>query len=597
MKDMKADKPIIYETQYSDDNAKQINEEIRQAYADKADQGYLIDYPTVYIIDQPGKQSKYRHDYTVYVGETIDIQRRTLEHLNGDAERRTDWQGLKNANNAHMFVIGHKHFNKSLTLDIENRMMQYLSSVDAVSHLNNRRENAQRMYYTEDEFVPIFNKIWDSLAAKKKYKYLFPARSEVEKSAIFKASPFNKLTPEQNKAKDLILQRVQEVLDKKDTGQLILVTGDAGAGKTVLMSNVYYDLAKLTGKDGNKISLAMMVNHDEQLKVYQQIAKKLGIGDERSVLKPASFIHRFSSDNPVDIAFVDEAHLLRTQKNQGYTSETANMLVDIRQRAKIVVAIYDEKQVLSKTQIWEGDSFDKLKKGIGKENIIHLCKQMRIDAEDQTIKWLDNVIKKGLIGKVPEDNKYEIKVFKKPQDMQKAIQEKNDDQNNGISRMVATYDWEYSSKSSPKDGSEYWQVSEGDWKMPWNYQVEKPRKTDNGVSYKELPWAQQPVTIEEIGSTYTVQGFDLNYVGVEIGPSVKLENGVIKYFPEESCNKEAVQKRALMNGKGKSFAKKLLPNELNVLLTRGVHGLYLHAVDPALQHALEEAAGKDRVVE
>ena len=594
---MKVDEPIIYETQYSDDNAKQINEEIRQAYADKADQGYLIDYPTVYIIDQPGKQSKYRHDYTVYVGETIDIQRRTLEHLNGDAERRTDWQGLKNANNAHMFVIGHKHFNKSLTLDIENRMMQYLSSVDAVSHLNNRRENAQRMYYTEDEFVPIFNKIWDSLAAKKKYKYLFPARSEVEKSAIFKASPFNKLTPEQNKAKDLILQRVQEVLDKKDTGQLILVTGDAGAGKTVLMSNVYYDLAKLTGKDGNKISLAMMVNHDEQLKVYQQIAKKLGIGDERSVLKPASFIHRFSSDNPVDIAFVDEAHLLRTQKNQGYTSETANMLVDIRQRAKIVVAIYDEKQVLSKTQIWEGDSFDKLKKGIGKENIIHLCKQMRIDAEDQTIKWLDNVIKKGLIGKVPEDNKYEIKVFKKPQDMQKAIQEKNDDQNNGISRMVATYDWEYSSKSSPKDGSEYWQVSEGDWKMPWNYQVEKPRKTDNGVSYKELPWAQQPVTIEEIGSTYTVQGFDLNYVGVEIGPSVKLENGVIKYFPEESCNKEAVQKRALMNGKGKSFAKKLLPNELNVLLTRGVHGLYLHAVDPALQHALEEAAGKDRVVE
>ncbi|MGZ1180967.1 methylated-DNA--[protein]-cysteine S-methyltransferase [Lactobacillus delbrueckii subsp. bulgaricus] len=101
---MKVDEPIIYETQYSDSNAKQINDEIRQTYSDKADQEYLIDYPTVYIIDQPGKQSKYRHDYIVYVGETIDIQRRTLEHLNGDAERRTDWQGLKNANNAHMFV-------------------------------------------------------------------------------------------------------------------------------------------------------------------------------------------------------------------------------------------------------------------------------------------------------------------------------------------------------------------------------------------------------------------------------------------------------------------------------------------------------------
>ncbi len=80
------------------------------------------------------------------------------------------------------------------------------------------------------------------------------------------------------------------------------------------MSNVYYDLAKLVGKDGEKFSLVMLVNHNEQLKVYQQIAKKLGIGDEKTVLKPASFINHYSPDDPVDVAFVDEAHLLRTQK-------------------------------------------------------------------------------------------------------------------------------------------------------------------------------------------------------------------------------------------------------------------------------------------
>ena len=129
------------------------------------------------------------------------------------------------------------------------------------------------------------------------------------------------------------------------------------------------------------------------------------------------------------------------------------MLEDIRLRAKIVVAVYDKKQVLSKTQVWENDSFEKLEESIGKDNIIHLRNQMRIDAEDQTIEWLNNVIKKNVIGKIPEDSKYEIKVFRKPQDMQEAIQEKNADQNNGISRMVATYDWEYSSQSKPKDGS------------------------------------------------------------------------------------------------------------------------------------------------
>ncbi|MBT8829489.1 DNA/RNA helicase domain-containing protein, partial [Lactobacillus delbrueckii subsp. bulgaricus] len=89
-----------------------------------------------------------------------------------------------------------------------------------------------------------------------------------------------------------------------------------------------------------------------------------------------------------------------------------NMLEDIRQRAKIVVAIYDKKQVLSKTQVWQGDSFKKLEESIGEENIIHLQNQMRIDAEPQTIEWLNNVIKNGLIGQVPEDSKYEIKVFK-----------------------------------------------------------------------------------------------------------------------------------------------------------------------------------------
>ena len=32
---------------------------------------------------------------------------------------------------------------------------------------------------------------------------------------------------------------------------------------------------------------------------------------------------------------------------------------------------------------------------------------------------------------------------------------------------------------------------------------------------KLLSWPEQPQTINEIGSTFTIQGFDLNYVGVK----------------------------------------------------------------------------------
>lgn len=35
-----------------------------------------------------------------------------------------------------------------------------------------------------------------------------------------------------------------------------------------------------------------------------------------------------------------------------------------------------------------------------------------------------------------------------------------------------------------------------------------------------VAWAENPKSIREVGSIYTVQGFDLNYVGVVLGPSV-----------------------------------------------------------------------------
>lgn len=39
-----------------------------------------------------------------------------------------------------------------------------------------------------------------------------------------------------------------------------------------------------------------------------------------------------------------------------------------------------------------------------------------------------------------------------------------------------------------------------------------------------------------------------------------------------------------------TYADQLVPQQLKVLLQRGVHGLYLFAVDPELQAALERSA-------
>lgn len=92
-----------------------------------------------------------------------------------------------------------------------------------------------------------------------------------------------------------------------------------------------------------------------------------------------------------------------------------------------------------------------------------------------------------------------------------------------------------------------------------------------------------------MGSTYTIQGFDLNYSGVIIGPSVKCRNGKIVFDSKFSRNKKAVQNRTLTGGSKINASEQLLANELNVLLTRGVHGLYIHAVDDELRNALLKA--------
>lgn len=588
--------PVIYRTKYSEDNVNELDKEIRETSKVKEqDAQYLVEYPTVYVINDQQKK-----EYTVYVGETNDIQRRTWEHLKNDPKKRNDWRELQSG--AEMFVIGHEHFNKSLTLDIENRLMQYLSSVDAVKHLNNRRENYQSKYYTHDEMKPIFNKIWQRL--NKEDPKLFPAQRLIEDSALFKASPFNKLTTEQVDARNIIFQAIQEALASGKRDQVILVKGEAGAGKTVLMSNIFFELAK-----NPDLSVKLMVNQSEQMGVYQQIAEKLGLQmteteekrlkqadpekgkaeawQQKKVVKTATFIKTVKPNEPIDLAFIDEAHLLLMQKNQSYTSDEANQLIDIIKRAKVTVAIYDEHQILQARQMMEAQDWEKL--ATYQPQTIQLTNQMRIVASKDTVDWLRTFIDQREILPIPIDDRYELRVFDDPKEMEAAIIEKNEqDQVNGLSRMVATYDWKYSSQSKPADG--YWMVREGDWEMPWNYQL-KPTKEQKhtAVKYKDLAWAEQPHTIEEIGSTYTVQGMDLNYVGVEIGPSVKYRNGKVIFDPSESANDKAVNQRTMKDGSKQSFGEQLLRNELNVLLTRGVHGLYFHAVDPELQATLKKA--------
>lgn len=577
-------KPIIKQIK---DNREALDffENILLPAEDEKTQEIIANFPTVYIHNWQDSG-----DFEVYVGESNDIFKRTRQHYDAAVDK-SKWQRKLMEKDARLFIIGHEHFNKSLTMDIENRLMHYMMSAERVKHVHNLRDNPQTSYYPVEELDEIFGRIWRGL--RKENKELFPTESAIKDSAIYKASPLHKLTKEQKDARELILQKVSKALENGEIGQLIFIDGEAGTGKTVLNSSTFYELYCQAEEEEKTLKCYLLVNHDEQITVYEQIAEKLGLTAKygKVVSKPTTFINNHSEDDPVDVVFVDEAHLLLTQGKQSYHGE--NQLKDIIARARVTVVMFDENQILTTEQFWEAQILEHYRnQAKAAENHIVLDKQLRMQADLVTMDWIDSFTKKGQLKEIPHTmDGYQIRVFDDPEMLDLEIQKKAKEKDSALSRVLATYDWEYSQKRKPNDRLRaYWEVVIGKWHKPWNRELaaELSRKEKRKIS--GLAWAEQPQTINEVGSTFTIQGFDLNYAGVILGPSVKYRNGKIIFAPSESHNNKAIRNRTLSDGTKQKFGEMLIQHEVRVLMTRGVNGMYIYACDPELRAALLKAA-------
>ena len=521
-------KPIIRQIKDSRD-ALDFFETVSLPEEDEKTQEIIRNFPTVYI--HSWQESG---DFEVYVGESNDIFKRTRQHYDA-ASDKSRWQSKLVEKDASLFIIGHEHFNKSLTLDIENRLMHYMMSVERVTHVHNLRDNPQKSYYPMEELDEIFSKIWRGL--RKENKELFPTESAIKDSAIYKASPLHKLTKEQEKARELIIQKVAKALENGETNQLIFIDGEAGTGKTVLNSSTFYELYCQAEENHKELNCYLLVNHDEQITVYEQIAEKLGLTEKygKVVSKPTTFINNHSEENPVDVVFIDEAHLLLTQGKQSYRGE--NQLKDIIDRARVTVVMFDENQILTTEQFWESRILEQYRNQAKKShNYIILENQLRMQVDAATMDWIDSFTKKRELKKIPKTpGGYSIKVFDKPELLDLEIQKRAKEGDSTLSRVIATYDWEYSSRRKPENCSmKYWEVFIGKWHKPWNRELETGLSGKKKRSIKGLVWAEQPQTINEVGSTFTIQGFDLSYAGVILGPSVKYRDGKIVFDPSAS---------------------------------------------------------------
>ena len=91
-------------------------------------------------------------------------------------------------------------------------------------------------------------------------------------------------------------------------------------------------------------------------------------------------------------------------------------------------------------------------KAIEQRNHITLTKQLRMQADDETLEWIDAFTKKQIINKIPHHD-YEIKIFDSPEVLDLEIQKKANSEKSRLSRVIANYDWDYKKGKKPEDTS------------------------------------------------------------------------------------------------------------------------------------------------
>ncbi|MGE6630638.1 DUF2075 domain-containing protein [Bacillus sp. NPDC077027] len=521
-------------------------------------------HPIVYILYNENKKP------TAYIGQTVQATRRLKNHL----------QDSKRKNLTKTILIGHERFHQSASYNIETNLINYFIAENhyQLQNVSQTRSREMHHYYQKDFYnEQLFEEIWNQLRTE---NIVSDTLESLRNKDIYKLSPYKELSPQQVEIKNEILDFCKNHIGKPGN-HVISIEGDAGTGKSVLLSSLFNTLQDLSKDDSSLLENKnnyLLVNHGEMLKTYKSIANSLPNLKKKNLMKPTSFINQMTkSRRSADIVLVDEAHLLLTKEDKYNNFHYQNQLEEIIKRSKITIVIFDPKQVLKIKSYWN----DRLLEEITNQyhaKTVKLTEQMRMNANPETLEWIDQFVSKQLLPLPAEKNDFfQLEIFEDYGRFKTAIKRKDD--KTGLSRIVSTFDYIHK-----KDGDTYIVDEEG-INMPWNSTNDK------------WTWAEYADSINEVGSIYTVQGFDLNYVGVILGPSVSYdeENDKLLIDTSKYKDKGAFTSRDDMSPeKIQQVKEEIILNSINVLMKRGIHGLYIYATDAKLRKRLIELKGRGK---
>ncbi|MEY2664235.1 MAG: hypothetical protein RIT04_43 [Candidatus Parcubacteria bacterium] len=493
-------------------------------------------WPVVYLLEN-GEE--------IYIGESTNVYNRSKQHFDNPERVK-----LKN-----IHIITDSEYNKSATLDIESMLIEHVIADEKFVVQNGNGGLSGHNYFDREKYKAKFEVLWDDLIKKQLAQ---KSLLEIRNSQIFKLSPYKVLTEDQIE----IVDKVKSIL-KSEVARSIIINGGPGTGKTVLATFMVKNLLEDDILKNKKIGLVVpMTSLRNTLKSVFSHVKGL---KSSMVIGPNDVVKE-----KYDVLIVDESHRLRQRRNiTNYASyDNVNKKLDLDNSGTELdwvlrsslhqIFLYDKNQSVRPADIDESR--------IAKLDAIRLelKKQIRVKGGDKYIEYISNLL--DLMPSECNFEQYDFKIFDDIKDMVSQIKEK--DKEYGLSRIVAGYAWPWKTK----DGGEY-DIEIDGLKMIWNSTISD--------------WVNSANSINEVGCIHTIQGYDLNYTGVIIGPE-------ISYDPIKNELVIDQEKYKDINGK-KSITdpKELLRYIINIyktLLTRGIYGTYVYIVDENLRKYFKDSS-------
>ena len=528
----------------------------------------------------------------IYIGETTNLKNRMNQHL-ANAEKSS----LKHGS---LKVVFDETFNKSAALDLESYLIQYFSGDGKFRVLNRNDGMCDRDYYGRENYRKTFEEIWNRL---RELKIADKTISEINNSELFKFSPYKNLNFEQLNVVTEIVQNIDEAITS-NTKSLSVIDGDAGTGKTIVIMylaklladlqsfdnknddiddesnfNIFFELENINQKFKNK-SIALVIPQPSLCGRIRKIFDKIDLGDAN--IKIFSPIQFGKSNDDFDITLVDEAHLLKVgvtgtlgkqvheidQKIFGNT-DIHSELEWIMAKSKNVVMVFSDQQRIRPANISKSD----ILKYSDEYNMrkYWLKTQMRSLGGKKYIDYIHDILSNDLRPTQKEIFKgFEAKIFTNIQDFVAAMQERESEY--GLSRMVAGFAWKWSSK---EDKREY-DIRIDGMEFRWN------STQNNWIGSKNAP--------EEVGSIYTVQGDDLNYVGIIIGNDLLYRNGKLIFNRDACADSGAMKRNQRQVANNEQISEDDMLEQIlrtyRILMNRAVKGVYIYACDEELSKYL-----------